>query len=88
MDIIFNFPGQSREVLLRDIELAKGSGANQVTFYPLMSPSSVVKTLKQTVGVVTYDCEYEDYQFNSGREMAAEFEQTTGVGVFPGRMAV
>lgn len=77
VDIIFNFPGQTRDVLLRDIELAKGSGANQVTFYPLMSPSSVVKTLKQTVGVVTYDCEYEDYQLIL-ETMAAEFEQTTG----------
>jgi menaquinone C8-methyltransferase len=77
VDIIFNFPGQTREVLLRDIELAKGSGANQVTFYPLMSPSSVVRTLKQTVGVVTYDCEYEDYQLIL-EAMASEFEQTTG----------
>ena len=77
VDIIFNFPGQTREVLLRDIELAKGSGANQVTFYPLMSPSSVVRTLKQTVGVVTYDCEYEDYQLIL-ETMASDFEQTTG----------
>ncbi len=77
VDIIFNFPGQTREVLLRDIELAKGSGANQITFYPLMSPSSVVKSLRQTVGVVTYDCEYEDYQLIL-EEMSADFEQTTG----------
>jgi coproporphyrinogen III oxidase-like Fe-S oxidoreductase len=77
VDIIFNFPGQTREVLLRDIELAKGSGANQITFYPLMSPRSVVKSLKQTVGVVTYDSEYEDYQLIL-EKMSPEFEQTTG----------
>ena len=77
VDIIFNFPGQTKGVLLNDIECAMGSGANQVTFYPLMSPRSVVKTLKQTVGVVTYGQEYEDYRLILER-MAGEYEQTTG----------
>jgi coproporphyrinogen III oxidase-like Fe-S oxidoreductase len=77
VDIIFNFPGQTRDVLLKDIECATGSGANQITFYPLMSPRSVVKSLKQTVGVVTYDQEYDDYRLIL-ETMAAEYEQTTG----------
>ena len=77
VDIIFNFPGQTREVLLNDIECAKGSGANQVTFYPLMSPRSVVRSLKQTVGTVTYDQEYDDYRLIL-ETMAAGYEQTTG----------
>ncbi len=77
VDIIFNFPGQTKEVLLNDIRCAAESGANQVTFYPLMSPRSVAKSLKQTVGVVTYDHEYEDYRLIV-REMAGEYEQSTG----------
>ncbi len=77
VDIIFNFPGQSSEVLLKDIECAIGSGANQVTFYPLMSPSSVVRSLKQTVGAVTYDHEYDDYRLIL-EKMTGEYEQSTG----------
>jgi len=77
VDIIFNFPGQTRDVLLNDIECAGESGASQITFYPLMSPRSVVKSLKQTVGVVTYNHEYEDYRLIL-EKMAAKFEQSTG----------
>ncbi len=77
VDIIFNFPGQTRDVLLNDIECAIGSGASQITFYPLMSPRSVVKSLKQTVGVVTYDHEYDDYRLIL-EKMGAEYEQSTG----------
>lgn len=62
VDMIFNFPGQTDEVLTRDIEKARNSGANQVTFYPLMSSPSVVRSLRQTVGDVTYKHEYHDYK--------------------------
>jgi menaquinone C8-methyltransferase len=62
IDLIFNFPGQSPEVLEQDIQAACSSGANQVTFYPLMSSPSVVTSLSKTVGTVTYDHEYDDYQ--------------------------
>lgn len=61
VDMIFNFPGQTDEVLTHDIEKARNSGANQVTFYPLMSAPSVVRSLRQTVGDVTYKHEYDDY---------------------------
>ena len=37
VDMIFNFPSQTEEILLRDIELVKATGANQTTFYPLMA---------------------------------------------------
>lgn len=41
VDMIFNLPTQTTEMVARDIECAKASGANQVTFYPLMvSPVS------------------------------------------------
>lgn len=62
VDMIFNFPGQTRAVLEADIEKVSHSGANQVTFYPLMSSPSVVHSLHQTVGDVTYEHEYEQYQ--------------------------
>ncbi|WP_085829648.1 coproporphyrinogen III oxidase family protein [Collinsella vaginalis] len=41
VDMIFNFPGQTPEMVLRDIETFKTTGANQITYYPLMaSPGS------------------------------------------------
>lgn len=41
VDMIFNFPGQTEEMVLRDIETFRTTGANQITYYPLMtSPGS------------------------------------------------
>lgn len=37
IDLIFNFPGQSEEMLLKDLKCAKNLGVEQVTTYPLMS---------------------------------------------------
>jgi coproporphyrinogen III oxidase-like Fe-S oxidoreductase len=54
VDMIFNFPSQTREMLLRDVELLKESGTNQTTFYPLMASPSVNESLKRTVGAVDY----------------------------------
>ena len=45
VDMIFNFPGQDEAALRRDIELIVASGANQTTFYPLMTSPSVRRSL-------------------------------------------
>jgi len=60
-DMIFNFPSQTTETLARDIELAKSTGANQVTFYPLMASPAVRESLKRTVGKVDYAREARFY---------------------------
>ncbi len=76
VDMIFNFPGQSAEILQEDIIIARDSGANQVTFYPLMSSPSVMKSLKNTVGVVSF--EHEGSDFNQIRtQMSTAFESST-----------
>jgi len=62
IDMIFNFPSQTPEMLARDIELVKATGANQVTFYPLMASPAVRESLKRTVGPVDYAREYRYYQ--------------------------
>ncbi|MBE6468967.1 MAG: coproporphyrinogen III oxidase family protein [Coriobacteriaceae bacterium] len=62
VDMIFNFPGQTAEMVLRDIEVFKTTGANQITYYPLMaSPGS--QHLMQTCfyGQVDYKNERELY---------------------------
>jgi len=62
IDMIFNFPSQTSEMLARDIELVKATGANQVTFYPLMASPAVRESLKRTVGPVDYAREYRYYK--------------------------
>lgn len=54
VDMIFNFPSQTQEMLIRDVELIKESGVNQTTFYPLMASPVVEKSLARSVGAVDY----------------------------------
>lgn len=62
VDMIFNFPTQTEEMLARDIEMLKLSGTNQTTFYPLMASPSVESSLKATVGSVDYAREARYYR--------------------------
>jgi menaquinone C8-methyltransferase len=54
VDMIYNFPNQTEEILKRDIQMVIDSGAQQTTFYPLMSSRSVVRALDHSVGRVDY----------------------------------
>ncbi len=76
VDMIFNFPSQTEEVLRRDIEMVKASRCNQTTFYPLMASRSVATQLKRTVGMVDYNREARYYEILS-RELADTFELST-----------
>jgi menaquinone C8-methyltransferase len=73
VDMIFNFPSQTPEKLATDIELVKRTGANQVTFYPLMASPAVRDSLKRTVGRVDYNREYLYYQ-QIAEQMSDTFE--------------
>jgi len=61
VDMIFNFPSQTEEMLLRDVEMVKASGTNQTTFYPLMVSPAVESSLKKAVGAVSYSREQRYY---------------------------
>jgi len=50
IDMIYNLPDQTEESLLRDIDYIKRSGAEQTTFYPLMSAPSVKRAMDKTLG--------------------------------------
>lgn len=65
VDMIFNFPTQTPEMVKRDIEILKETGCNQTTFYPLMASPSVEASLKRTVGKVDYSREAQYYQMIS-----------------------
>lgn len=61
-DMIFNFPAQTEDILMSDIEKVVESGASQTTFYPLMASPSVQKSLAKTVGRVDYGRERLFYE--------------------------
>ena len=61
-DMIFNFPAQTEDMLIHDIERIVESGCSQTTFYPLMASPSVERSLARTVGKVDYDREQRFYE--------------------------
>ena len=65
VDMIFNFPAQTEDVLFSDIERVVESGTSQTTFYPLMASPSVARQLARTVGRVDYARERTYYEIIS-----------------------
>lgn len=61
VDMIFNFPSQSEESLLKDIDTVKACGCDQVTFSPLYVSSATTRKMASTLGKVDYDREYAYY---------------------------
>ncbi|HEY3318161.1 MAG TPA: coproporphyrinogen III oxidase family protein [Coriobacteriia bacterium] len=76
VDMIFNFPSQTAEMLTRDVHLLKESGCNQTTFYPLMASPAVSRQLARTVGRVDYTREAEYYKLLS-RGLSDVFESAS-----------
>lgn len=62
VDLIFNFPNQTQEMLARDLEWIKKLQPNQLTTYPLMSSPSVKSSLKHSIGEVDLKKEARFYQ--------------------------
>lgn len=54
VDMIFNFPLQTRGVLERDLSTLIELGVDQITYYPLMVSSATQKVVNRTLGVVDY----------------------------------
>ena len=76
VDLIFNFPNQTEQMLRHDIDLLKASGADQVTMYPLMVSPAVRRSLAQSVGKVDYAREEHFYQVTS-EALDGEFEPSS-----------
>jgi len=76
VDMIFNFPTQTAQMLLTDCAMVKESGCSQTTFYPLMASPAVEKQLAETVGRVSYEREAKYYELIRG-ELAGYFEPST-----------
>ncbi len=61
VDMMFNFPGQTEEIVQRDIDMIKASGANQTTFYPLMVSPVSRRSIEKNLGTVDYKNEEKFY---------------------------
>ncbi|PKN99414.1 MAG: coproporphyrinogen dehydrogenase [Chloroflexi bacterium HGW-Chloroflexi-4] len=74
VDMIFNFPNQTQQGLDADLDAVLSSGAQQVTFYPLMSASSVEKSMANSVGKPTHEREWQFFNLINER-LEGEFKQ-------------
>jgi len=57
IDMIFNFPTQDRELIVKDCQIIKNLNADQVTFYPLMASASTQEVIKKRFGKISYENE-------------------------------
>lgn len=80
VDMIFNFPSQTEDILLSDLEKVASSGCEQTTFSPLYVSTATTKKMASTLGKMDYDREYRYYQILDGVLADGEdslFERTT-----------
>ncbi len=76
VDMIFNFPSQTREMLEHDIAMVRKTGANQTTFYPIMASPKMRGELARTIGHIDYQREVEYYRAICDG-LAPEFESSS-----------
>ena len=67
VDMIFNLPSLTDEILERDLQLLIDHGADQITYYPLMVSPAVERPLEQALGKVDYGREERQYRRISRR---------------------
>lgn len=62
VDMIFNFPNQTEEMLAADVKIIKEVKADQITYYPLMISNSKKKEIAERCGKINYKQEKRLYQ--------------------------
>ena len=62
VDMIFNFPNQTEQMLEEDIKIIKQTNVDQVTWYPLIVSNSKKKEITESCGTVSYKQEKRFYQ--------------------------
>ena len=66
VDMIFNFPSQTEEILIDDLEKIVECGARQTTFSPLYISAATTRKMVETLGKMDYNREYRYYQLIDG----------------------
>ncbi len=79
LDMIFNFPDQSREVLLADLDdaLTNDVKPDQVSWYPLMTASSTRKAMQKQLGPVNYKREKALYELITREMLEAGYHRSS-----------
>ena len=66
VDMIFNFPSQTEEILMADLEKIALCGCRQTTFSPLYISAATTRKMTATLGKMDYNREYRYYQLLDG----------------------
>ncbi|MBN2964031.1 coproporphyrinogen III oxidase family protein [Sulfurospirillum sp. T05] len=66
IDLIFNFPGQTEEQLLRDVITAQALDIDQITTYPLMQSNLMKKSISKAFDGQKSDNEHRFYELIRG----------------------
>jgi menaquinone C8-methyltransferase len=66
VDMIFNFPSQTEEILINDLERVSTCGAQQTTFSPLYVSTCTMAEIAKVLGPMDYNREYRYYQILDG----------------------
>ena len=80
VDMIFNFPSQTEDILFDDLEKIATCGARQTTFSPLYVSHGTMSKMTRTLGKMDYAREYRYYQILDGVLAGGEdplFHRTT-----------
>ena len=71
VDMIFNLPGQTPEMLDRDLDCLLALGVDQVSFYPLMTAPTARHKMERTMGRADESLRFGMYQTILGRMLPA-----------------
>ncbi len=66
VDMIFNFPSQTEDVLFSDLKKIVECGARQTTFSPLYVSNATMRKMCSTLGEMDYDREFRYYRILDG----------------------
>ncbi len=66
VDMIFNFPSQTEDVLINDLEKIAACGARQTTFSPLYVSNATMKNMQRVLGRMDWKREFRFYQLIDG----------------------
>jgi coproporphyrinogen III oxidase-like Fe-S oxidoreductase len=75
-DMIFNFPGQTPQMLSEDLAILLNLKMEQITFYPLMISTMTQRLMEDTVGLVNFNREKKLYKLII-RHLEAEYESSS-----------
>lgn len=78
VDMIFNFPRQTRDMLQRDLDIVTSDiGFDQVSFYPLMTSRSTRRFIEHNMGGVDCTRERALYKQIAGHMQAAGYQRSS-----------